>query len=689
MARNGFVLVSTLTVTFVIIVLVSIAVLSSFNNRENAASTLRTSQAQFAAEAGLDQAVHRVWHQVWDGFTGVRNTSVYRNRLGSVVGLNNGGNLTIPSTTLPNGSSFSVTVNRADNVANCVVQLSVTSTGTLPDQSTRRLNQVFCITGGTFAGLDFALLTNNANCIFCHASIQSMDALRGAPSQSNPWSKTKVGTLETLQIRSNSANTQVGGSIITRGQFRDRNGSLITNPASVSVKSYLNPGSSHITDTTLRNLVNTDCSVISNCTANQNFYSNYPNQSQVEASLNGIWPDGELPNQFPLPIPDSNGNRLIDDTEWNEAVQQSLLGNDRDNPPGTLSGCAISRNPAALTDWPGTGSASLASGDSGNYVMDCKSRSLEINGTVYVNGDLVIRGKISGNGKLVVRGNVYVLGDLTYDCSATQGSATCDYSRPETLPKFGLVAGGNILTGDYLTPKGGSLTNVNVIDPGSGTGSASFTMSEVTLFNRTELLKALADPDYRPRFYKLKGSTDPSNQTDVPLYFWNDPTKEHGDKYSEFTALIGPGATYPLVVRISSTSTRTFNSAAEVRDFLTSRGAAIYSLGPNNNWVSEQALKRMWISEVENTSRASPALRTDGLLYSANAIFTLARKDSRVQGQWDIRGSVVAADTGILVPGNGGIGLNIYHDSRLKDFFTIRDNDKPVLRRSGWKVVSQ
>jgi hypothetical protein len=324
--------------------------------------------------------------------------------------------------------------------------------------------------------------------------------------------------------------------------------------------------------------------------------------------------------------------------------------------------------------------------------MDCKSQPLEINGTVYVDGDLVIRGKVRGNGKLVVRGNVYVLGDLTYDCTATQGSSNCNYSRPETLPKFGLVAGGNILIGDYLTPKGGNITSLSSIDPGSGKGDASFTMSEVTLFNRAELLKALADPNYRPRFYKLKGSTDPTNltdRTDVPLYFWNDPTKEHGDSYRDFTALVGPGATYPLVVRISSTQTYTFNSAAAVQNFLTTRGAAIYSLGPNNNWISESTLKGMWVTEIENSTRTPPALRTDGLLYSANAIFALARKKSKVQGQWDIRGSVVAADTGILVPGNGGTGLNIYHDSRLKDFFTIRDNDKPVLRRSGWKVVSR
>jgi hypothetical protein len=40
-----------------------------------------------------------------------------------------------------------------------------------------------------------------------------------------------------------------------------------------------------------------------------------------------------------LPIPDHNGNRRIDYGEWNEAVQQSLLGNDRDNPPGSLSAC--------------------------------------------------------------------------------------------------------------------------------------------------------------------------------------------------------------------------------------------------------------------------------------------------------------------------------------------------------------
>ena len=50
----------------------------------------------------------------------------------------------------------------------------------------------------------------------------------------------------------------------------------------------------------------------------------------------------------------------------------------------------------------------------------------------------------------------------------------------------------------------------------------------------------------------------------------------------------------------------------------------------------------------------------DGLLYTNNAIFMMARKASTGQGQMIVNGAIVAADAGVLVPSGGGpIGLQL------------------------------
>jgi hypothetical protein len=79
-----------------------------------------------------------------------------------------------------------------------------------------------------------------------------------------------------------------------------------------------------------------------------------------------------------------------------------------------------------------------------------------LNGTINVNGDVVIRGRMRGQGRLVARGNVYVVGDMVYDCGTGNGRAckTTEYAKPESsgLGKLAVLAGGNVVTGDYDFP---------------------------------------------------------------------------------------------------------------------------------------------------------------------------------------------------------------------------------------------
>ncbi len=94
----------------------------------------------------------------------------------------------------------------------------------------------------------------------------------------------------------------------------------------------------------------------------------------------------------------------------------------------------------------------------GNLIIDAGMlsggrRPMQLTGTIIVNGDLVIRGKVLGNGRIVARGNIYVVGDLVYSCDTVGTVCTkAQYAAGTNLPKLALLAGGNIIVGDYDAP---------------------------------------------------------------------------------------------------------------------------------------------------------------------------------------------------------------------------------------------
>jgi hypothetical protein len=94
----------------------------------------------------------------------------------------------------------------------------------------------------------------------------------------------------------------------------------------------------------------------------------------------------------------------------------------------------------------------------GNVIMDAgrldQARNIKIEGTILVNGDLVIRGKFSGNGRIVARGNIYVMGDTVYGCGSggTTNCTIAQYGAADGLPRLALLAGGHIVAGTYDAP---------------------------------------------------------------------------------------------------------------------------------------------------------------------------------------------------------------------------------------------
>ncbi|WP_299428112.1 pilus assembly PilX N-terminal domain-containing protein [uncultured Meiothermus sp.] len=703
---KGITLVSTLVFMFIVIILVSVSTLTSLNNRRNAQDALRTSQAQFAAEAGLERAVGRLWHQILASAasSSVSAYAVELNRFGLTNGTSIASLFGDPQN-LGDGSSFVVRVSRQDDTSTDpdAIVLTLTSTGTLADGTTRRLRQVFRVDRAFFP-FDFALLTNNAECIFCHLDVKSLDALRGNPNPADPstwWRRARVGVLESLIMRDDEEAGVVHGSLLARGTVSQQYSGNIG--PSNRYRTTMNPGDTRIRSTTLVSPTPANCSTPSNCLSPQNLYYNYPDGSNL-AAFGNRFPDGELPDRFPLPIADTNNNRLIDDVEWNAEVSSSLTGTNESYSAGTIT-ASMTINPGGSMAWPGGGSIqTLTSASLGqrrsNVILDGSVTPIALNGTVFIDGDVVIRGRVRGNGTLLARGNVYVMGDLTYDCGTGSSLAACDYSTPSRLPQLNLIAGGNAVVGDYMTidtfNNDASRDRINMLSTERNQQTMSFcqtnpshracsqltstgrssrpnlALTEIANFNRRELQRWLRNNSYRPRFYTFGEDR---------IFFsgrcYHDPQGYGG--YS--TIRSGAQVSFCRGDSVLSTVTLTADQAEQIQ-----RNSARFET--TSSTFDNATLKNLWADSMN--ARGTGPLRTDGLLYSANAIFGLSqRRYPKLNGRWDLRGGLVAADTGIFVPGpgDGTSGLTIYHDNRLRP--RIATGQQAQLNRGIWEVVGQ
>jgi len=616
-----------------------------------------------------------------------------------------------------------LTAVRSDDPTGTTITLRSTGSASGLEQS---VEQTIRISGKLFKGFDYAVLANNINCILCHAEITSRDLdTNGNAQLYNTFDRVKAATLERLMIRPTEAISHVAGTLYTRGDVRNNTGGVMT-PAQISSSTFKGYGFSNtngkITQSPSTGAMSSTSLV--NGTLDQNGLLNpYANLYQSYPTDLTAMTDGDLPSSFPAPIPDSDGDRVVDDAEFAAAAGVT---------DGRLSGGVVYGVPNGQT-YAGTAlpaasnAAQNALSSTGTYdgnviLTGTTANPIVINGDVNINGDVVVRGVVKGTGRLMARGNAYVVGDVTYaDAPGTFGKAS---DGTENL--LSLVSGGNVLMGDYLTVRGKNTTkmepnkypnstysiqvrtanksasvtttspkketlNYGYFDPGTtdpGQYSAtmvnaagqtvarqgqqtSFTTSELMLFNRAELQKAVADPEYIPRFYGLRES-QPNN-----LYTYNS-SDEHTVKYTE--SAVQSLATYMANQGIPSS--------------ILTKAAKLY-MNPKGNWLSEDTLRQFWYAdEMSRTARNSP-FRFDGLIYSNNAIFAITRSYSRhgsySEGRMDVRGAIVCPDLGVLVPGNGGTtdkGLTLQYDPRVKDFMRLEDTTQVIFARSVFRWLN-
>lgn len=537
------------------------------------------------------------------------------------------------------------------------VTLTVNSVGNAASRQVT-VEATIRVEGRLFPGFNYGLLANNVNCIMCHARFDNVSRYYNTDAKLyGTFDRVRVAALHDLMIRTASANSVVAGTIYTTGTIRDDEGNVLSDLKDTTLDGYQFDSNGKIIQDGLGNPTKVDLVKTTGdpLPSLGNLYVNYPTDPAGQV-------DGELPTAFPAPFTDSNGNRLVDSSEWSAKAAQAK---------GTLSGGVLYGVPAGSnftgSALPGGGTvASVSQTYTGNVVLvGTAARPLVITGTVAIDGDVVIAGKVKGTGTILAKGNIYIVGDTTYADGTSGGRRTYGLASDGTKNALALTAGKNILVGDYLTPKAGDINDVTSLDPGRAgvdpkskaiADNSSFTQSVLTRFNKAEYDKAQANPTYIPRYYRLREGD--------PVYRWTGPG-EHGDRYdATFTA------------------------------FTAQTGAAVVSLSPQATgaggtpWISEQTLKQIWIND--NNSRASGTpFQIDGLLYSSDAVVALARKESKTKGRMRLNGAMVAADIGVLVPGTdaAGFGLQLNYDQRISTLLTLKDPEQVRLVRRAWKVL--
>jgi len=525
-----------------------------------------------------------------------------------------------------------------------------------------RLNREITIGGKIFGGMNFVMLTNDANCILCHAEFDSTDRYGNTDS----YDPVIVGILESLKTRLNNG-ASIAGDLVIKGSFTDRNGTPLSSPTYEMIHGVERDaeGKVQVDDfgqTTAKTLD----------PGNDFFLNTDPSQDPVE-----------VPESFPPPFPDETANGRVDDSEYRKVA---------DAASGKLTGGVLYEVPRDTSfsgsSLPNVGTASTLDGEaSGNLILvGTEANPIEIDGKIAVDGDLVIQGWVKGQGSIWVRGNAYIAGDLKYlDGKDSQGERTYGVADDSTTNLLGITTGGNILAGNYLFGRGASPYDSDAriqgdAEAGSNDANLSFTEMEMAIFNRREFAKTQQllpdsngdkvanpnyDPNYIPRYYSQNDSSDVHifmGGSDV-TYDSASNTWE-GSNFSEsyWDAEKGEwgGKEHP--------SER--ESLLRIPREELPENSAIQTASPTNRWLSEDNLWSFW-ETYEKGKGNTEAMTIEAALYTNNMMFAMASKRGLYEGKLEINGALVSRDMGILSTG----GLKVNYDARVGDLIQIKQWD--------------
>lgn len=655
---------------------------------KSAEEYIRLNTATVAAEAGLEYATNELWGDYLGGLgSNLPLLNGFRGFLDKVAPVGKITNLLTKPIPFVNGANIdSILVDRSDSSGGTL--LKVKSTGSYKGR-TRTIVQHFDCSGESFVGFDYALLAKNIDCVMCHAEFDNVE--RYYNTDASLWGtfdRVKVASLESLLIRTNDAQSRIAGTLYTRGNLLGTKGSgnngitsgisAITSLTGSTFVGYSLDSSGKIMQDKKGQLISDklDIALLGKDGLLPKYgqvYANYP--EKIEAMTDGI-----LPTEFPPVISDSNGNRVVDDEEWKAKVSEAALGSVSGGVAyGLPHGKALDTKSLPTKSNAAEGNAKEGYYDGNMVLVGTEKEPIVIEGTLAVNGDVMISGPVKGAGKIIARDNIYFTGNVTYADGEKFGVAE---DGTQNLMSYG--AGGNILIGDFLTPenynkdkygknkvvlyddsnkKYPSYLSAETMDlaPELDNGhSTSFASAQAMLFNKAEYAKAMSTKGYVPRYYGV----GPKQR------IYRQATEETATDYESW-------------------------AAAEITS-KESVGAVISTLLPKDSWISPTQFKQIWWDdEARRDKDVEERLRIDGLLYTNNTIMGGAhsynRHKSKLNGTLEVRGAIVAADLGLLAPGDSRArknaqGFRLYYDKRVKNYLSV-GSGKDLSMVKGVKLV--
>ena len=609
----------------------------------------------------------------------------------------------------------------------------------------RGLQVLYTVEPQVFEGFEYGLLSNNVNCIFCHTQVDTVERYYNQdPALFGSFERVRVGTLEALMIRHDmdgkhwllndyDADSYIAGTLCTRGAATDHDGVPIADWNALSFGNFDFDATGKIVQDAWGNMCSGRFSPAGlPLQPLENLYLDYP---LVYSQMI----DGPLPDYFPAPIPDDGGawagggnpadagNRRVDDSEF-DALAQTAEGA---IVAGILTHKVHGDNITTVGEYAEAlfvgNVPSLGSVTDGNVVLSgTEANPIVIDGTIAVDGDVIINGWVKGTGAIIARGNIYVPTDLHYlDATDGAGGRIFGLAPDGTDNALGLSAGGNVLIGDFMRPTV-LQPNMTRLEPGkylTVTGDAgggwSFSLAEMSLFNRTEWART------QPML------PAPGGEAGQPPATWSVPNPEYtkynppgGEPYVPRYYQFGPGDDVPIYNRGNigfDPATGTWMGDTEVPlewdltlldvmdpgnpsdpylyDALGDPIASLCQMTPTNTWISD-ALYKKSIEYFEDTRVWGESMKIDALVYTNNAIMATINRVSPFTGQMLLNGSLICADLGMLVPSHRDastagtpanppgseyqIGLQLNFDRRLKDMLNVRNPLQVTLKRTRW-----
>lgn len=337
--------------------------------------------------------------------------------------------------------------------------------------------------------------------------------------------------------------------------------------------------------------------------------------------------------------------------------------------------------------------------------------SIVARGNVYIASDIKYNdGKSGSNRTFGVQPNATTAGYFGTLSSAGSGGQNA----------VAIAAGGNVLIGQWMTMNNGNFYSPAVYSSPSNNSNYSqsqLTFAEAAIYNRNEWAKtqyALPTndvgaagvagaapgtttwalnpsyvPGYTPRFYTqddgkvyvaanlYSGQGATSNDTG---FKWNAATGAWTTNTVTNTSEIPAGLTTNVLSTSYLNGTYALDSGTStvgpppVAPASTTNLPATVSVAPGGNpntggsWISEANLKTLIDNAIAARTNNTP-LEVDGLIYTNNAIFCIAKTTDTTGGKLTVNGSLLAADTGILASS----GFTVNYDVNTAPYINVQD----------------